>query len=81
MPTPSQENCEADQPHLVDVTDRSTVQYPEQDENGVDLSLLRYMLALSPLERLRLMERKARETLILNEYGRRHREAPSARNR
>jgi hypothetical protein len=54
--------------------------YPEQDENGVDLSLLRYMLALSPLERLRLMERKARETLTLNEYGRRHRETQSARS-
>jgi hypothetical protein len=55
--------------------------YPEQDENGVDLSLLRYMLQLPPLERLRLMERKAREMLILHEHGRRHREAQSARNR
>jgi hypothetical protein len=55
--------------------------YGEQDENGVDLSLLRYLLQLSPLERLRLMEQKARETKILNEYGRRHREAKSASNR
>jgi hypothetical protein len=49
--------------------------FPEQDDSGVDLSLLRSVLALSPLERLRLMERRARETRILNEYGRRLRQA------
>jgi len=52
--------------------------YGEQDENGVDLSLLRYMLRLSPLERLRVMERHARDTELLYEYGRRHREAKAA---
>jgi hypothetical protein len=55
--------------------------YGEQDENGVDLSLLRYMLRLSPLERLRVMERHARDTQLLNEYGRRAREAPSPPHR
>ncbi len=45
------------------------------DENGVDLSLIRFVLTLSPLERLQYMERRARETRILNEYGRQHREA------
>jgi hypothetical protein len=55
--------------------------YGEYDENGVDLSLLRWMLGLSPLERLLVMERAARDTQILNEYGRRHREAASAANR
>jgi hypothetical protein len=49
--------------------------YGEQDENGVDVSLIRYMLSLSPLERLRVMERHARDTLSLMEYGRRAREA------
>src|SRR5262245_17439509 len=48
--------------------------YGEYDENGVDLSLLRYTLSLSPLERLQRMEKHARDTLILMEYGRRHRE-------
>lgn len=55
--------------------------YGEQDAAGVDLSILRQILQLSPLERLRLMERHARETKILNEYGRRQRQAQSAGNR
>ena len=55
--------------------------YGEYDENGVDLSLLRWMLRLSPLERLQVMERAARDTQILNEYGRRNREASSVANR
>ena len=57
------------------------VSYGDYDENGVDLSLLRYLLSLSPLERLRLMERHARDTRMLNEYGRRHREASSGSSR
>ncbi|HKI34200.1 MAG TPA: hypothetical protein VKA46_20275 [Gemmataceae bacterium] len=55
--------------------------YGEQDENGVDLSLLRYTLSLSPLERLRHMERHARDTQLLIEYGRRAREAPPSGGR
>ena len=55
--------------------------YGEYDENGVDVSLLRYMLTLSPLERLRLMDEHAQHTLILYEYGRRHREAQAAKVR
>jgi hypothetical protein len=55
--------------------------YGEQDENGVDLSLLRYMLQLSPLERLQWMERAARDTQLLNEYGRPLREASFADRR
>jgi hypothetical protein len=42
------------------------------------VSLLRALLRLSPLERLRHMERHARDTQMLNEYGRRHREAAAA---
>jgi hypothetical protein len=60
-------------PHALD--------YGEYDESGVDLSLLRYMLALSPLERLQRMEAHARDTQILLEYGRRHREAKAAADR
>ena len=55
--------------------------YGDYDDNGVDLSLLRHMLGLSPLERLILMEQQARETRILHEYGRRHREAQAAADR
>jgi len=55
--------------------------YGEQDENGVDISLIRYMLSLSPLERLRLMERHARDSQLLLEYGRRAREAATSGHR
>ncbi len=48
--------------------------YGEYDENGVDLTLLRYMLRMSPRERLLLMDQHARDTMRLYEYGRRHRE-------
>lgn len=47
----------------------------DYDDRGVDLSLIRLTLALSPLERLRQMERNAHQTRVLNEYGRRHRQA------
>jgi hypothetical protein len=55
--------------------------YGEQDASGVDVSLIRYMLSLSPLERLRVMERHAHDTLLLMEYGRRAREAATAGDR
>lgn len=54
---------------------------PEQDDRGVDLSLLRYMLGLSPLERLVLMEKHARDTEALHELGRKHRETKASPNR
>ncbi len=53
----------------------------EYDENGVDVSLIRYMLSLSPLERVQRMEQHAKECWILYELGRRHREAQSAQAR
>ena len=55
--------------------------YGDYDESGVDLSLIRYVLQLSPLNRLKLMERRARETQALNEYGRRHIETGVNSNR
>src|SRR5687768_14193536 len=54
------------------------VTYGEYDEQGVDLSLLRWMLGLSPLERLIQMERYAHDTELILEYGRRHRQAQAA---
>lgn len=55
--------------------------FGEYDANGVDWSLLRWMLRLSPLERLVVMERHANDTRQLLEYGRKHREAQAAGNR
>ena len=53
----------------------------EQDSNGVDISLLRYLLGLTPLERLVLMEGHARDTEVLHEHGHQHREAAARRDR
>jgi hypothetical protein len=55
--------------------------YGEYDENGVDVSLLRYMLSLSPLQRLEVMEKCARDTRVLYEWSRKHREAESPQDR
>ena len=52
--------------------DHGTHYYGEQDENGIDLSLIRENLNLTPLERIRRGETLADETLVLIEYGRRH---------
>lgn len=54
--------------------------YGEQDENGIDLSLIRENLRLSPLERIRRGDHARQSALILLEYGRRHREHVAARN-
>jgi hypothetical protein len=51
------------------------------DEQGVDITLIQQMLALPPIERLRHMERCARETKLLNEYGERYREASANQSR
>ena len=48
--------------------------YGEQDEQGVDLSLIRELLKLSPTERVRRADRARRDALRLMEYGRRYRE-------
>ena len=47
--------------------------YGEQDENGIDLSLIRENLKLTPLERIRIAGAARRQALRLLEYGRRHR--------
>jgi hypothetical protein len=50
-------------------------------EQGVDITLIQKLLALSPEESLRHMERCARETKLPMEYGRRHRQAAAHKNR
>ena len=58
-------------------TRRLQTAYGEQDENGTDLSLIRWMLSLSPEQRLLQGDRARRNTLMLMEYGRRTREKRS----
>lgn len=53
--------------------------YGEQDENGIDLSLIRSNLKLTPLERVRLGDRARRMSLELQEIGQRQREQIVAR--
>lgn len=48
--------------------------FPEQNAAGVDLTLIRAMLELTPAERLARSDQATAETLRLMEYGRRHRE-------
>ena len=60
---------------------RSFRYYGEYSASGVDVSLIRYLLSLSPLERVRLMERHARDVEQLLEYGRKHRETKAGRSR
>ena len=44
--------------------------YGEQDENGVDLSILRESLRLTPYERLKRGESGRLSAIALREYGR-----------
>ena len=53
---------------------RNAAYYGEQDESGVDLSLIRENLRLTPTERVRRADRARRDALRLLEYGRRNRE-------
>jgi hypothetical protein len=45
--------------------------YGEQDENGVDVSLIRANLKLTPTERLRQGQRMQRQAMRLRKYARR----------
>jgi hypothetical protein len=44
--------------------------YGEYSESGVDISLIKYLLSLPPIERVQLMERRARETSWIRENAR-----------
>ena len=54
-----------------------SVHYGEQDENGVDLSLIRRNLRLTPAERLRRAEKQSKGLQHLREHVRRNREKRS----
>jgi hypothetical protein len=76
------ENPESEGNEFPDLTaPPKVIYYGEYDQNGVDLSLLRYMLQLTPLERLTLMEKHAQDTEILYEHGRKHRESKASSGR
>jgi len=44
--------------------------YGEQDENGVDLSIIRQNLKLTPTERIRRADEARLDALRIREYGR-----------
>ena len=48
--------------------------YGDQNEDGIDVSLIRENLKLTPLQRIRKGDVARRQALRLLEYGRRHRE-------
>ena len=56
-------------------TSPSPLGYGDQDANGVDLSLIRENLKLTPRERLVRADRARRSALRLLECGRRQRES------
>lgn len=57
---------------------RAFTPLPEQDENGVDLTLIRANLRLSPTERVRRADAARRSALRVQQIGR---EARAARRR
>ncbi len=60
-------------------SDKPATTFPEQDENGVDLSLIRENLRLSPAERLRKGDQARRGALRLMQLGRQHRQRQTRR--
>ena len=60
-------------------SDKPAAPFPEQDENGVDLSLIRENLRLSPAERLRKGDHARRGALRLMQLGRQHRQRQTHR--
>ena len=48
--------------------------FAEQNEDGVDLSLIQSMLEITPIERIRMGHRHRLQTLRLLEIGRRNRQ-------
>jgi hypothetical protein len=47
--------------------------FPEQNERGVDRTIVRELLKLTPTERVRRAEQMRLAALRLQEYGRKHR--------
>lgn len=59
-------------PEQIEAIRRYCTGFPEQNEDGVDLSLIRGNLRMSPQERLRRAYRGRYQAMRLMEYGQRH---------
>ena len=42
---------------------------PEYSEDGVDLSLIRWMLSLTPAERLQFLQKRVRDILVIRKLN------------
>lgn len=51
-------------------SDKPAAPFPEQDENGVDLSLIRANLRLTPIQRIRKGDKARLEALRILEHAR-----------
>jgi hypothetical protein len=51
---------------------------PDYSEDGVDLSLVRWMLSLTPAERLQFLEERINEILRIRELNAKHQTATNA---
>lgn len=49
--------------------DKDTDSAPEYSDDGVDLTLIRWMLSLTPAERLRFLEERTNEILTICELN------------
>jgi hypothetical protein len=65
------------------ITSTRSIQTPygEQDENGTDLSLIRSLLAMTPLERVRAGDRARRSAVWLRQHARRQPQERSGTDR
>jgi hypothetical protein len=65
------------------ITSTRSIQTPygEQDENGTDLSLIRSLMAMTPLERVRAGDEARRSALWLRQHARLRPQEPAGRNR
>lgn len=51
---------------------------PDYSEDGVDLTLIRWMLSLTPAERLQFLEERINEILRIRELNAKHQTATNA---
>jgi hypothetical protein len=52
-----------------EVSDGNAAPVPEYSEDGVDLTLIRWMLSLTPAERLHFLEGRINEILAIRELN------------
>ena len=52
-----------------DISDGEPAPFPEYSEDGVDLTVIRWMLSLTPAERLHFLEARINEILAIRELN------------